>query len=59
MEVNVKQLLKIEIDSKTNLFVTIVFWSIYKVILDRNKTGTEKRSFVLKHVFVREIKKNR
>ena len=50
-------LLKIESNCQSNLLLTIAFWSLYKVILERNKTGKEKRDIVLKHVFEREIRK--
>ena len=38
-----------------SLVVRIAFWCIYKQILERNKTGKDKRSVNLRYVFAREI----
>lgn len=56
-KITIMHLLKIEHNSQTNLLLTIAFWSMYKIILERNKTGKEKRNVVLKYVFAREIRK--
>ena len=48
-------LLKIEFKKQYNLILTIAFWCIYKLILERNKSGNDKRSCALKNLFVREI----
>ena len=50
-------LLKIECNCQIVLFMTLAFYSIYKVILERNKSGKENRKVVLKHVLEREIRK--
>ena len=55
ISINILHLLKIECKSHYNLILTLAFWSIYKLILERNKTGIDKRSFALKHIFQREI----
>ena len=55
ISINILHLLKIECKSHYNLILTLAFWSIYKLILERNKTGIDKRRFALKHIFQREI----
>ena len=40
-----------------DLVITIALWCIYKAILDRNKTGKDRRKFALKGMFAREIEK--
>ena len=55
ISINILHLLKIECKSHYNLILTLAFWSIYKLILERNKTGIDIRSFALKHIFQREI----
>ena len=54
-----KYFIKTEIHS-FDLVITIALWCIYKAILERNKTGKDRRKFALKGMFAREIeKKNR
>ena len=56
-KVDIMHLLKIEIDGRLSLFLTLAFWSVYKLILERNKTGKDKRVIALKYVFERELRK--
>ena len=53
--INILHLLKIEFEKQYNLILTVAFWCIYKLILERNKSGNDKRSCALKNLFVREI----
>ena len=54
ISINILHLLKIECKNHYNLILTLAFWSIYKLILERNKTGIDKRSFALKHACISE-----
>ena len=38
-----------------DILVIIAFWTIYKLLLERNRTGTDKRTIGLKCLFAREI----
>ena len=54
---NIQHLLKIDCENNCILLLTIGFWTIYKLIIDRNFTGIDKRNIAAKQIFQREILK--
>ena len=54
---SIQHLLKIDCENNCTLFFTIGFWTIYKLIVNRNITGIDKRKVAAKQIFQREILK--
>ena len=57
MTFSIQHLLKIDCENNCTLFFTIGFWTIYKLIVNRNITGIDKRKVAAKQIFQREILK--
>ena len=56
IEINTMLLFKSDIDD-FDLILTIALWCVYVTILERNKTGNDRRNISLKFLFAREIEK--
>ena len=56
-EINTAVLLKCTDTDELDDFITIAFWSIYKLILVRNYTGIDRRESSLKSLYTYELRK--
>ena len=54
MKINSTFLIKSDFED-FDILVIVAFWTIYKLLLERNKTGIDKRTIGLKCLFAREI----
>ena len=58
LDISTAELLKLNTSNvKYDLILTLAFWCIYKMIVERNRTGVDRRYFNLRYVFKREIEK--
>ena len=51
---SIQHLLKIDCENNCTLFLNIGVWTIYKLIVNRNITGIDKRKVASKQIFQRE-----
>ena len=56
IEINMSYLLTLE-NTDVDLVILIALWSIYKLILERNSFGFDKRNYSLVFLFKREVEK--
>ena len=56
IEINATFLIKSEFDD-FDFVIILAFWCIYKLLLERNRTGIDRRNVGLKFLFAREIEK--